>query len=85
MTEQKGWSLDERTHSRIFENINKLRKSGHLCDVVLKCQDRQFHAHRVILSACSDYFCAMFTNEVAKLASHLNCLFNTSKTFFSTR
>ncbi len=66
MSYQKAWSLDERTHSRIFENINQLRKAGHLCDVVLKCQEKTFYAHRVILSACSDYFCAMFTNEVIK-------------------
>ena len=58
------WSFSERTFRSIFENINKLRKSRTLCDVVLKVEDELFYSHRVILSASSDYFCAMFTNEM---------------------
>ena len=64
MTEPKMWSLSERTFTKMFVKMNELRRSRILCDVILKCEDKEFYAHRVILSSCSDYFCAMFTNEV---------------------
>jgi hypothetical protein len=62
--QQQNWSFNEKTFRSIFENINQLRKNKTLCDVILKVDNEQFYAHRVILSACSDYFCAMFTSEV---------------------
>lgn len=64
MIEQKSWSLSEKTFTKMFVKMNELRRSRVLCDVILKCEEREFYAHRVILSACSDYFCAMFTNEM---------------------
>jgi hypothetical protein len=62
--QQQNWSFNEKTFRSIFENINQLRKNKTLCDVILKVDNEQFYAHRIILSACSDYFCAMFTSEV---------------------
>ena len=35
-----------------------------LCDVILIVGDVSIHAHRIVLSAASDYFSAMFTNNV---------------------
>ena len=35
-----------------------------LCDVVLVAGQRRLPAHRLVLSAASDYFAAMFTNDV---------------------
>lgn len=35
-----------------------------LCDVVLIVGHQQIPAHRLVLSASSDYFAAMFTNDV---------------------
>jgi hypothetical protein len=64
MVQQENWSFSEKTFRSIFQNINSLRKNQLLCDVILKVENEQYYAHRVILSACSDYFCAMFTNEV---------------------
>ena len=58
------WSFNEKIYRTLFNNINNLRKNKVLCDVILKVEDQEFFAHRIILSACSDYFCAMFTNEV---------------------
>lgn len=48
----------------ILKSINRLRKEKKLCDITLKVGDKEFCAHRVILSACSDYFCAMFTGDM---------------------
>ena len=42
--------------------LNDLRKSGQLCDAVIKVEDGQFTVHRAIMSACSPYFRALFTN-----------------------
>ena len=49
-----------------LESINLLRKHRELCDVVLIVAQRKIFAHRVILSACSPYFHAMFTGELAE-------------------
>ena len=52
--------------THILQSINRLRKKNRLCDVTLKVESREFPAHRVVLSACSDYFCAMFTSDMAE-------------------
>lgn len=57
------------THAKsILNSMNSLRKSSTLCDVTLRVEQKDFPAHRIVLAACSDYFCAMFTSEVS--ASH---------------
>uniref|UniRef100_UPI00358FEA1D kelch-like protein 12 n=1 Tax=Myxine glutinosa TaxID=7769 RepID=UPI00358FEA1D len=48
----------------ILNAMNSLRKSNTLCDVTLRVDNDDFPAHRIVLAACSDYFCAMFTNEL---------------------
>jgi hypothetical protein len=58
------WSFNEKIYKTLFNNINDLRKNKILCDVVLKVDNQEFYAHRIILASCSDYFMAMFTNEV---------------------
>lgn len=65
------WSIGEKSFRRMFNNFNRLRKSYNLCDVILKCEGEKFYAHRIILSSCSDYFYAMFTNEVIKVGSFI--------------
>ena len=59
-------SLKVENHSkRMLERMAALREREHqLCDVVLKVGSRDIYAHRVVLSACSNYFCAMFTNRM---------------------
>lgn len=52
-------------HSRhMLEMLNMLRKRHDLCDVVLVVGNRKILAHRVVMSACSPYFHAMFTGEL---------------------
>lgn len=51
----------------ILNAMNLLRKSNTLCDITLRVESTDFPAHRIVLAACSDYFCAMFTSEVTEL------------------
>ncbi|XP_046356512.2 kelch-like protein 12 [Haliotis rufescens] len=50
----------------ILTTMNNLRKANTLCDITLKVMGESFPAHRIVLAACSDYFCAMFTNEMSE-------------------
>nr|XP_033774401.1 kelch-like protein 12 [Geotrypetes seraphini]XP_033774402.1 kelch-like protein 12 [Geotrypetes seraphini] len=50
----------------ILNAMNSLRKSNTLCDVTLRVDLKDFPAHRIVLAACSDYFCAMFTSELSE-------------------
>lgn len=45
----------------IMKNMFMMRSHHMLTDVVLEVQQELFHAHKVILSAASPYFKAMFT------------------------
>lgn len=65
--EDADWvSFTAEGHStRILNKMASLREEGrHLCDVVLQLGSKKIYAHRVVLSACSSYFCAMFTNSM---------------------
>lgn len=54
-------------HARAtLQELAALRRHRELCDVVLNVGSRKIFAHRVILSACSPYFRAMFTGELAE-------------------
>lgn len=59
-------SFTAEGHStRLLSKMASLREEGNqLCDVVLEIGLRRIYAHRVVLSACSGYFCAMFTNSM---------------------
>ena len=62
-------SISVESHAKTsFETMNNLRKCNTLCDVTLNVEGHKFPVHRIVLAARSDYFCAMFTNEV-------NCMF----------
>ena len=54
----------ESHSSRILSNMNSLRRDRKLCDVVLRIGCEEIPAHRLVLSACSGYFCAMFTGKM---------------------
>jgi kelch-like protein 20 len=53
--------ISEKHPKITLAELNVLRRHRELCDVVLNVGSRKIFAHRVILSACSAYFRAMFT------------------------
>jgi kelch-like protein 20 len=55
--------ISEKHPKITLAELNVLRRHRELCDVVLNVQSRKIFAHRVILSACSPYFRAMFTGK----------------------
>ncbi|XP_071947857.1 kelch-like protein 20 [Antedon mediterranea] len=56
----------EKHPRETMEMISVLRKHRELCDVVIVVADTKIFAHRIVLSACSPYFRAMFTGELAE-------------------
>ncbi len=65
-TTAEGLVFTAEGHStRLLSQMASLRAGGcQLCDVVLNVGSSTVNAHRVVLSACSNYFCAMFTNKM---------------------
>ena len=54
-------------HSReVLDQMNEYRLSRKLCDIVLRAEGESFPAHRVVLSAASEYFNGMFCNNMAE-------------------
>lgn len=52
---------EEGHPGRALGNMASLRLAKSLCDVTVQASGHQFDAHRVVLSASSAYFRAMFT------------------------
>lgn len=53
-----------RHASDMLELLNGFRCSNKLCDIRLRAESETFPAHRVVLSAASPYFNAMFCNNM---------------------
>uniref|UniRef100_A0A6A7G162 Kelch-like protein diablo n=3 Tax=Hirondellea gigas TaxID=1518452 RepID=A0A6A7G162_9CRUS len=61
----KGISVDVPSHTTtLLGGLSHLRSNGLLLDVTLSAEGEHFQAHRLLLAACSDYFRAMFTDEM---------------------
>ena len=56
----------ERQPKTLLETLDGLRHTGDLCDVTIVVGSRRINAHKVVLSACSPYFKAMFTGEMTE-------------------
>ncbi|XP_047209835.1 kelch-like protein 3 isoform X1 [Girardinichthys multiradiatus] len=60
-----------QTHMmKAFQLMNDLRSKKMLCDVQLVAGSVEVPAHRVVLSSCSPYFCAMFTGDMSESKAH---------------
>ena len=46
--------------SNIVNSVGKLKNESEFVDVSLVCEEKTIKAHKVILSACSDYFKQVF-------------------------
>ncbi|XP_078602747.1 kelch repeat and BTB domain-containing protein 2-like [Branchiostoma floridae x Branchiostoma japonicum] len=57
---------DESYLHGFLGTVGDLQNAGVLQDVVLEVEDRRFPCHRLVLSAASPYFRAMFTNDMAE-------------------
>ncbi|GAB5566732.1 kelch-like protein 3 isoform X1 [Prionailurus iriomotensis] len=56
-----GGGGDEELSYRDMALVKQL-----LCDVMIVAEDVEIEAHRVVLAACSPYFCAMFTGDMSE-------------------
>lgn len=55
-----------RGHS-IMSSLSEMQEVNELCDVTLETEDgEQIRAHRAVLSACSQFFHAMFTSSLSE-------------------
>ena len=63
--EDVGDAFHSMNHAeRMMKKMETYVSKHSLCDVVLVAGQRRIPAHRLVLSAASDYFAAMFTNDV---------------------
>ncbi|XP_072393070.1 kelch-like protein 26 [Diabrotica undecimpunctata] len=60
--------------SHLLEGLNSLRTRGELLDVTLVIEGCAFRAHKAVLAACSDYFRAMFTDNMLEATQTEICL-----------
>nr|XP_029736284.1 kelch-like protein 22 [Aedes albopictus] len=62
--ELNGIVFESFSHTgTILKGLNELRLKGVLVDVTLRTDGKLFRAHRAVLSACSEYFRAMFSDH----------------------
>ena len=50
-------------HSVFFSTAESLCHGDHLTDVTLSCGNREFSAHKLVLSICSSYFSQLFASR----------------------
>lgn len=56
--------------SLVLKRISEFRETELLTDIILETENKKFKAHKVILSAASDYFRAMFTDPMLESKSN---------------
>ena len=62
-------------HSNVANSFGTLRNEDYLCDVTLVSDDQQqVPVHKLVLSACSEYFQAIFKNGNSRSANMMICL-----------
>ena len=51
-------------HLRAFEQLNRFRKDGVMCDLTITVGGRKIPAHKLVLAASCPYFEKMFTGDL---------------------
>nr|XP_002187183.4 kelch-like protein 3 isoform X1 [Taeniopygia guttata] len=64
--DQRTVTVNPSHMRKAFKVMNELRSKRLLCDVVIVAESVEMEAHRVVLAACSPYFCAMFTGDMSE-------------------
>ncbi|NXD39311.1 KLHL3 protein, partial [Copsychus sechellarum] len=64
--DQRTVTVNPSHMRKAFKVMNELRSKQLLCDVVIVAETVEMEAHRVVLAACSPYFCAMFTGDMSE-------------------
>ena len=62
--EMQTRTLDEDFKEELLHKLDELRKAKFLCDTTVRAQGQEFSAHRIVLSASSDYFKALFSSPL---------------------
>ncbi|XP_070568401.1 kelch-like protein 21 [Ptychodera flava] len=62
--------FDVNNTKAILSELNEMRKQKILIDAEIQVESQQFACHRAVLASCSDYFKAMFTNEMNEKHCH---------------
>lgn len=57
---------DEAFPIHLLKCLERLRREEMLCDVRIVCGKEKIMAHKVVLAAASNYFCAMFTSGMSE-------------------
>ncbi|KAJ7385687.1 hypothetical protein OS493_013715 [Desmophyllum pertusum] len=57
--------------AKVMKSLNDFRKEETFCDVKLSVQGKTFPAHRNVLSANSEFFKALFANEMKENAENI--------------
>lgn len=63
-------SLEASLCTKVMASLNDFRKEGTLCDVTLSVQGASFPSHRNVLSANSEFFKALFANDMKEKAEN---------------
>ncbi|CAH1779042.1 unnamed protein product [Owenia fusiformis] len=59
------WEHKDEGHERaVMKGLNALRDKKLLFDITLIAEGKEFKAHKAVLASCSEYFRAMFTDEM---------------------
>ncbi|CAH0554894.1 unnamed protein product [Brassicogethes aeneus] len=58
----------------LLVGLNSLREKEELMDITLVIEGNLFRAHKAVLAACSDYFRAMFTDNMLEARQNEICL-----------
>ena len=52
----------QEQYKLMWRSLNEQRKEGQFCDVVIKCKESAFYAHKCVLASISSYFATLFTS-----------------------